>query len=482
MEKWNLISKLVATVLVFVMIFNSTLAIANDVVYYAEKEEYEEVEEEIEIEIYVYEEKVVYDDYYYEEEEEELIAEVEIIEVAEEVIPLELPLPALDLGVSVITRYTSGASTDAEFLEMVVRNILYVGDYDPLSLVVPGSIRLHRGSIEQIGVFEVPQTMDFPIQNGIVLTPARAEHVFSPSDDWDNPYRIEGEGYEPLTLLAVESGGLPQTNAAVVLEFQLMTQGNHISFEYLFSSREFDQAPSFNDVFALWVVDNYDEEILHNIALLPEPTSLPVTINNVRTTPHTEPGPYFVPVFDNNINGYPFPYLGHTILLTANTEGILGSNEAPLVQNGVPVTLRLAIANVGDNNLPSVVFINGNSLIVHEPDEEDEEDDELPFYFPPVDVPTYIPTPQIQPTIEAQSPPPPYIPLPANFKASVQGMSLDRNTYHSSHNNKNSRVSVQTPAKIIKLRTYLNRGYITNLEFLILRNQIFLEESTYENY
>ncbi len=148
---------------------------------------------------------------------------------------------------------------------------------------------------------------------------------------------------------------------ATVIEFDLTPNADIISFNYVFASEEYPEfvCSSFNDAFAFFV-SGPGIAGMKNIALLPG-TGVPVTINNVNSGNPNDPGciPQNFKKFVANYSsggGANFDpdiqYDGYTVPLTAEIA----------VTPCQTYHFKLVIADVGDSNYDSGVFIERGSI------------------------------------------------------------------------------------------------------------------------
>jgi Abnormal spindle-like microcephaly-assoc'd, ASPM-SPD-2-Hydin len=192
---------------------------------------------------------------------------------------------------------------------------------------------------------------------GIVLSTGSVRNVIGPNCSSS----IDGEngtaGDPDLTTLANignNTGVEVTTNDAAVLEFDFVPTSSSISFQYVFSSDEYNEyVYDFNDVFGFFLNGN-------NIALIPG-TTTPVAINNVNQgnstgTPNTPPAnsQYFVN------NDFQFPT---TAPLDTEMDGltVVFTAQATVTPNQTN-HIKLAIADANDFALDSNVFIKAGSL------------------------------------------------------------------------------------------------------------------------
>ncbi|MBP6430805.1 MAG: choice-of-anchor L domain-containing protein [Ferruginibacter sp.] len=140
-----------------------------------------------------------------------------------------------------------------------------------------------------------------------------------------------------------------QTNDACVLEFDFVPLGDSIKFKYVFSSEEYPEyaCGGFNDAFAFFI-SGPGILGLKNIALVPG-TNLPVTIDNINDVLNCGLFPQYY--IDNATNTL-FTHNGHTTVLTALER----------VRPCQTYHLKLVIADVGDADFDSGVFLEAKSL------------------------------------------------------------------------------------------------------------------------
>ncbi len=170
-------------------------------------------------------------------------------------------------------------------------------------------------------------------ESGIVMTSGAATTVIGPNNQGGVGVR-NGLPGSPL---------ISGTNFdASVLTINFTPAGNNISFSYVFSSEEYNEfvGTDFNDAFVFLVNGT-------NYALIPG-TSTPVEINTVNLNSNSS-------FYINNVSG----------ALNTQMDGltVVLSFTAP-VNNGVVNTLQLAIADRGDDQVDSAVFLQGGSLRV----------------------------------------------------------------------------------------------------------------------
>lgn len=205
-----------------------------------------------------------------------------------------------------------------------------------------------------IGEFNGTNT-NLGLDAGIVMTTGTINNNGSgphgPNSDGGSGQDNSAPGYALLTSLL---GAGVATFDAAVLEFDFVPYSDSVKFNYVFGSEEYPEYVNqgFNDAFAFFI-SGPGIAGLQNIAQIPGGGG-PVTIDNVNAGSNNT---YFV----NNGNGSTAPqngsstyiqYDGFTKVLTAES----------VVQCGETYHLIICIADAGDGQLDSGIFLEANSL------------------------------------------------------------------------------------------------------------------------
>jgi hypothetical protein len=214
--------------------------------------------------------------------------------------------------------------------------------------LVPGSVSYVGGSSPdggtfQGGFFSGGTSAGITINSGILLTSGSVENAVGPNDQTGATYAWGSAGDADLSALA---GGATTNDAnSLTFSFDAATDGT-VFFNYVFGSEEYNEyVGSYNDVFGFFLDGS-------NVALLPG-TTTPVSINDVNL--FTNSADYI-----NNGNADdPYPaatlaniqYDGFTVPLTVSANVTAGEH-----------TIKLAIADEGDDLYDSGVFIEGGSF------------------------------------------------------------------------------------------------------------------------
>jgi uncharacterized repeat protein (TIGR01451 family) len=181
---------------------------------------------------------------------------------------------------------------------------------------------------------------------GIVLGTGTVKSVTGPNKSDTTTTNLRQAGDPDLNRIA--NG----TRDAAVLEFDFVPAYEQLTFQYVFSSEEYNEFANspFNDVFAFFLNGS-------NVALIPG-TNIPVSINTVNGGKPYGTGAVNPQFYRNNDLDDPGP-------ATINTE-MDGLTVTLSVQARVKVGqlnhIKLAIADIGDASLDSNVFIRAGSF------------------------------------------------------------------------------------------------------------------------
>jgi hypothetical protein len=201
------------------------------------------------------------------------------------------------------------------------------------------------GQTGQIGAYDASNSA-FPIAEGLAMSSGDVATIPGAGGDFSStPY---GQVQDPdLDLISSAF-----TRDATVLQFDFVPVGDTVRFNYIFGSEEYPEFVNggFNDVFAFIISGpGFNGPFSNggvNIALLPG-SNTPVTIDNVNDGVNSQ---YYVDNSNGNVNGIVFD--GYTVMLTALAQ----------VECGETYTLKLAIADAGDNAYDSGVFLEARSF------------------------------------------------------------------------------------------------------------------------
>lgn len=205
------------------------------------------------------------------------------------------------------------------------------------------------------------------ITSGVILTSGRAEFSVGPNNSGGKTYQANGsnDGDDALSQMCGST-----TNDASVLEFDFIPQSNIVEFRYVFGSEEYPEyVNSFNDVFGFFISgpDIYGP--------YPSPPAFPNGARNIALVPQTLP-PYIVSI-DNINNGQNNTgpcmncqyYVNNGTGLTPQANQYIQYDGFTTVlvarSNVIPCMtyhIKLAVADAGDNQYDTGVFLEANSF------------------------------------------------------------------------------------------------------------------------
>ncbi len=193
----------------------------------------------------------------------------------------------------------------------------------------------------------------FPFAEGIVLATSRASRTQGPNSNLIDEGSTLWLGDQDLEQML----GLDPTYNATVLEFDFTPLTSQISFDYIFSSEEYQgTAPCrYSDAFA-FLLRPVTGGPWENLAVLPN-TDIPVMVTSVHPQIPGANGcaaqneQYF-----DGFNGFEHPtnFNGQTVVLTAK------ANVTP----GVTYHIKLVIADEENIRYDSAIFLGGGSFAV----------------------------------------------------------------------------------------------------------------------
>ena len=232
---------------------------------------------------------------------------------------------------TLVTTYGGSPGPRAQSLAgpgVTITNVNYIG--------IAHALGSFHGGAEIIG-----------IESGVILSTGFVENVLGPNRVPNRTTVNNRPGDAALTGIAGAT-----TYDAAILEFTFVPLGDQVSFEYVFASEEYPEwvGSVYNDPFAFFVNGQNCAQVGN--------TGMPVTINNVNAGTNSA-------FFRANTNAQ-----GNPGGLGLNTE-MDGLTVVLVCQAAVnanqPNTLRLAIADAGDREWDSNVFIKAGSISVTVP-------------------------------------------------------------------------------------------------------------------
>jgi len=189
------------------------------------------------------------------------------------------------------------------------------------------------------------------IDKGLVMSTGKVTDAIGPNDDSGISSGLSSGLVDAdlADLIAQQGGG--SINDLTVIEFDLLTAFDDLSFNYVFGSEEYPEYinGSYNDVFGFFI-SGPGINGTKNIAVLPN-SNTPVTVNSIN---HKNNSQYYINngVGDTDWRDFYIQYDGYTHKLTAKTSTI----PCEIYH------IKLVIADVGDDVVDSGVFIEEGSF------------------------------------------------------------------------------------------------------------------------
>ena len=231
------------------------------------------------------------------------------------------------------------------------------------------------GDADQIGLFN-STTSNLPFPTGVIMGTGGISNAIGPNDSGISS--ITGGNFGASDADLDELDGLTHNDAAI-LEFDFVSTGSSISFDYVFASEEYPEysgaggsCGDVSDVLGFFLsgpgITGTFSNASINVALIPGTTQF-VSINNLNAGCDglASPGGIncnYCQYYINNGDGLSAPfstdpnyiqYDGMTVLLTATYEGL---------ECGQTYHIKLAIADVADTAFDSAIFLKEGSFNV----------------------------------------------------------------------------------------------------------------------
>ena len=256
-------------------------------------------------------------------------------------------------GATIITVFVLGPNLvvdqDTFTPEQLIEDVLVNSPCASVSNII-ASTGLNYSATEPNGIgYFVSNGVDFPFEDGILLTSGDASRAGGP-----NVFLGDGTiaGWPGDTELDAATG--IDSNNATFIQFDFTPLADTISFDFIMASEEYDMGGfecTFSDAFAFLLTDSMGNTT--NLAVLPG-TNTPILVTNIHPDNGAACGAaneqYFGEYTPNN--GPPISFDGRTIVFTAQSTVTPGENY----------TIKLVIADDGDANYDSGVFLKAGSF------------------------------------------------------------------------------------------------------------------------
>ncbi|WP_452599380.1 choice-of-anchor L domain-containing protein, partial [Pontimicrobium sp. MEBiC01747] len=194
------------------------------------------------------------------------------------------------------------------------------------------------------GYFKRGANVGFPFEQGVILTTGRAFDA----GNTVNATVINNTNGQAGDADLEAALGQTNTQDATFIKFNFVPTGNNISFRFLMTSEEYDGNTecNFADSFA-FLLREVGTTAYTNLAVLPDGVT-PVSVTNINGSTVCPANAAFFEgynVGDSNYNG-------RTVVLTASSNVV--ANTA--------YEIKLVVADQGDSQLDSAIFLEGGSF------------------------------------------------------------------------------------------------------------------------
>lgn len=214
------------------------------------------------------------------------------------------------------------------------------------------------GTKHSAGVFECNLKYNDIINKGLIMSTGNVFDAIGPnvSDDKSGQVKINPD----KQLEQIAKG---KTFDAAILQFEFIAKSDSITFNFFFGSEEYPEYvnKNVNDVFGFFLRD-VEKNTEINLALI-KPGNIPITVDNINATKnknwYMKNGSWNENDLEKWANNKKLGELAATFQFDGFTKLIPAS--APTIK-GKKYRLKLAIADVGDRNLDSGIFIEAGSF------------------------------------------------------------------------------------------------------------------------
>jgi len=212
------------------------------------------------------------------------------------------------------------------------------------------------GSTNGIGYFQNTNP-NFPMQSGVILSTGNIANAVGPNTTMQSSGSNAWTGDASLEA-TLASYGVTMTSAnATVLEFDFVPMSPNFNFNFLFASEEYGNFQcQFSDAFA-FLLTNMSTGVTTNLAVVPG-TNNPISVVTIRDFLYNSTCPSVNPQYFGSFNG------GTNAAASAtNFNGQTKvMNAAATLTPNTPYRIKLVIADRGDYQSDSAIFISSNSF------------------------------------------------------------------------------------------------------------------------
>ena len=212
------------------------------------------------------------------------------------------------------------------------------------------------GSSNGLGFFQNTNP-NFPMQSGVILSTGNILNSPGPNTSLLNDGSTAWPGDASLEATLAASGISMVSKNASVLEFDFTPISPNFSFDFIFASEEYGNFQClYSDAFA-FMLTNLSTGVTTNLAVVPN-TNLPISVVTIRDFLYNSSCPSVNPQYFGSFNGgsgaanSATNFNGQTKVLTASS----------VLTAGVPYHIKLVIADRGDSQSDSAIFISSDSF------------------------------------------------------------------------------------------------------------------------
>jgi gliding motility-associated-like protein len=212
------------------------------------------------------------------------------------------------------------------------------------------------GSANGIGYFQNTNP-NFPIQSGVILSTGNVMNSPGPNTSTLNNGSMAWTGDAQLESTLLASGITMNSVNATVLEFDFTPLSPYFDFDFLFASEEYGNFQcQFSDAFA-FLLTNLTTGVTTNLAVVPGTTN-PISVVTIRDFLYNSTCPSANAQYFGSYNGgtnaasAPINFNGQTKVM----------NAAAVLTPNTPYRIKLVIADRGDFQSDSAIFLSSNSF------------------------------------------------------------------------------------------------------------------------
>ena len=212
------------------------------------------------------------------------------------------------------------------------------------------------GSSNGLGFFNNANP-NFPMASGVVLSTGSAMNAGGPNTTHLNDGSANWAGDADLEATLAAAGISMASTNATVLEFDFLPISSNFNFEFVFASEEYGNFQcQFSDAFA-FLLTNLNTGVTTNLAVVPN-TNTPISVVTIRDFLYNSSCASANAQYFGSFNG------GSAAASSAtnfNGQTVMMNASSVLIPN-TPYHIKLVIADRGDYESDSAIFISSNSF------------------------------------------------------------------------------------------------------------------------